>query len=64
MADPKKVETFIIATLRGVKEPELFTKDDETSDTVFASDKIQWKVRYWLDAAPLNWRSFYRNDVA
>lgn len=62
VANPALMETFEIAYLRGVREPEFFVLED--GDTAFDSDTIKWKVRYFFGATPIEYRAFYRQDVA
>ena len=63
-ADPMKAPTWEYATLRGVNQPEFFSADAEESTAMMASDSITWKVRDFFSSTPLNYRSFYYQNVA
>ncbi len=57
-------DTFAVLRLRGVTEPEFFTQDSEDSESMFGSDKINWKLRHFFGVKTLDERSFYFNNVA
>ena len=63
MADPTKMPTIEIARMAGVDVPELFSKMDPESDTMWTSDQGGYKVRFPYDVEPLEFRSHYRQDV-
>jgi hypothetical protein len=62
MADPAKIDTFVVQFLRGVREPEFFQLTE--GDTNFSADIVRWKVRIFLGVEPLQYRSFYQQNVA
>lgn len=63
-ADPMDVPTVEIGFLDGRREPELFVQDDPTAGSLFAADKITWKVRHVYGGAALDHRGLYKSAVS
>lgn len=64
MADPRVMPTFEIARLAGVDTPEMWSKTDPMSDTMWNTDQGGLKIRFPFDVQALDYRSFYMQDVA
>jgi hypothetical protein len=61
---PGGMPTFELSRFEGVPQPEFFQQFDPDSPAMFDADKGKWKVRFWWDVTPLDWRGFYRQVVA
>jgi hypothetical protein len=63
VADPKRFPTIEVAFLGNAEEPELLIEASNAGSS-FTADKIVYKARLWHQAAPLDFRPFYRQQVA
>ena len=64
VADPSRVATVVVGFLGGNDQPELLVQDSPTVGSVLTADKITRRVRIIYGFDVLEWRSFYRQDVA
>jgi len=64
MADPLDVPTIEIAFLDGNEEPELFVQDAPNAGSMFAADKMTWKIRHIYGGAVTDFRGAYKAVVA
>ncbi len=63
-ADKMDVPSVEIGFLDGREEPELFVQDSPTVGSLFASDKITYKVRHIYGGAVTDYRGLYKAVVA
>ena len=63
-ADKRDIETVEIGFLDGNEEPELFVQDNPSVGSLFASDKITYKLRHAYGGAVTNFRGAYKAVVA
>ena len=63
-ADPMDIPTVEIGFLDGRREPELFVQDNPSVGSLFAADKITWKVRHIYGGAVLDHRGLYKAEVS
>ena len=64
IADPLKMETIEISFFNGRQTPELFVQDQATVGSVFTADKISYKIRHIYGGDVIDYRPFYRQNVA
>lgn len=64
MADPIDIPTIEIGFLDGTEEPELFVQDSPTAGSMFASDKMSWKIRHIYGGAVTDYRGAVKSVVA
>jgi len=63
-ADQTQVPCIELGFIQGRQEPELILADGPTSERVFTSDRIRWKVRHEYEAAVTDFRGAHRATVA
>jgi phage major head subunit gpT-like protein len=63
-ANVEEAPTVEVGFLQGRQEPEFFLAEDPTSEKVFTSDKIRYKVRHEFEAAVIDFRGAYKEAVA
>lgn len=56
MADPMAVDTIEVATLQGENGPVI------DSRVGFTTDALEFKVRFTVGTAPIEWRGMYKNE--
>lgn len=62
VADPTMAPTIELGFLDGKEEPDIFVQSDETTGSMFTSDKATYKVRHIYGSALLDYRSFQRGQ--
>lgn len=62
-ADPMDIPSIEIGFLDGREEPELFVQDNPTVGSLFASDKITYKIRHIYGGAVTDFRGLYKAVV-
>ena len=62
-ANVEEAPTVEVGFLQGRQEPEFFLAEDPTSEKVFTSDKIRYKVRHEFEAAVIDYRGAYKEAV-
>lgn len=63
-ADPMDIPSIEMGFLDGREEPELFVQDNPTVGSLFASDKITYKIRHIYGGAVVDFRGLYKAVVA
>lgn len=63
-ADKRDIETVEVGFLDGNEEPEIFVQDNPSVGSLFASDKITYKVRHAYGGNVTNYRGAYKAVVA
>jgi hypothetical protein len=63
-ADPMDIPSIEIGFLDGREEPEIFVQDSPTVGSLFASDKITYKIRHIYGGAVTDYRGLAKNVVA
>lgn len=63
-ADKTDIPSIEIGFLDGREEPELFVQDSPTVGSLFASDKITYKIRHIYGGAVTDYRGLYKAVVA
>lgn len=64
VASPSDCPTMELGFYQGREEPELFVQDLPTAGSMFASDKITYKIRFIWARVVLNYRPFRKHVVA
>jgi hypothetical protein len=64
VADPADIPGIEVGFLDGKEEPELFVQDSPTSGSMFAADKLTYKVRHIYGGAVTDWRCATKAVVA
>lgn len=64
VADPLDIPAIEIGFLDGNEEPELFVQDSPTAGSMFASDKMSWKIRHIYGGAVTDYRGAVKSVVA
>lgn len=64
MADPMRAAVLEFASLGGRTEPEIVLADGALFGSMFLRDKIDLKVRYIFQVAPVDYAGIYGNDAA
>jgi hypothetical protein len=59
IADPAMVPTIEVGFFKGQEEPELFVQDMGDVGSMFAADKLTYKIRHIYGGAVLDYRGFY-----
>lgn len=62
-ADPALVPTIELGFYQGRQEPELFTQSDPTNGSVWAADKLSYKIRHIYGGNVLDYRGFQRGNT-
>lgn len=62
VADPAMVPTIEVGFYQGKQDPDLLVQSDATVGSVFAADKITYKIRHIYSGAVLEHRGFYRGN--
>jgi hypothetical protein len=63
-ADKNDIPSIEIGFLDGNEEPELFVQDNPTNGSMFASDKLTYKIRHIYGGTPVDFRGLYKGVVA
>ena len=64
MADPNRASVLEFASLGGATEPTIVMADGATFGSMFLRDKLDLKVRYIFQVAPVDYVGIYGNDAA
>lgn len=62
-ADPRRIPTIEVGFLDGNEEPELFVQDTPNVGSLFASDKITYKIRHIYSGAVMDYRGLRKHVV-
>lgn len=60
-ADPIEVPTVEIGFLDGQENPELFVQDVPTNGSMFANDRLTYKIRHIYGGAAIDYRGIYKS---
>ncbi len=63
-ADPADIPGIELGFLDGREEPELFVQDSPTVGSMFAADKLTYKIRHIYGGAVTDYRAFTKSVVA
>ena len=63
-ADPMDIPSIEMGFMDGREEPELFVQDNPTVGSLFASDKLTYKIRHIYGGAVTDFRGLYKSVVA
>lgn len=61
-ADPNLVPTIEVGFYQGRREPELFSQTDPTNGSVWAADKLSYKIRHIYGGNVLDYRGLQRGN--
>lgn len=64
LADPMRAPVLEFASLGGRTEPEIVVADGQLFGSMFLKDKLDLKVRYIFQVAPVDYAGIYGNDAA
>lgn len=62
-ADPRECPCVEVGFLNGNEAPELFVQDMPNAGSLFAFDKLTYKIRHVYGGAVLDWRGLYKSVV-
>jgi len=62
-ADPLDIPLIEVGFLNGEEEPALFVQDNPSVGSLFAADKVTYKIRHIYGATVLDYRGFYLSRV-
>lgn len=62
-ADPFDIPLIEVGFLNGEEEPALFVQDNPSVGSLFAADKVTYKIRHIYGATVLDYRGFYLSRV-
>lgn len=63
-ADPADIPVIELGFLDGNEEPEMFVQDNPTVGSMFASDKLTYKIRHIYGGTAKDYRGTYKSVVA
>ena len=63
VADPTLVPTIELGFLGGQEDPAVFVQNDPSSGSMFAADKVTYKIRHIYGGSVIDYRGFYRGNT-